>query len=278
VTTASALRRWRTLGILAALLAGAGGPAGATILRFDETRDPTTQLVVPAPTPGVSGGPPDDYGDQVSGTPMAVPGGFFTYGEEGEGFTPAVELELFSSEATAANPGVRLHGDEGYGDLQNVVRTEGPGVAGAETLTLVLTAAPGVAVDLYGFDLAGWNRADYTIAAVEVFGDAQPLFSATDVLVEGDLSGPGHTTVAFDPPLRAQELLVQLDLSNVAVNSRDNIGIDNIRFGQSPRPAPEPTQALLLLVGGAVLCAFGARGRRAFQVGPPGFEPGRLRL
>jgi hypothetical protein len=252
----------RTLALLAAFvpLAGAGRPASATILLFDELRDPATQEVVPAQTLGLGGAPPDDYGDHVSGTPMAVPGGLFTYGEAGEGFTPAVEVDLFSSEATVSNSGVRLHGDDGYGDLENVVRAEGPGIAGAESMTLVLTAAPGVAVDLYGFALGGWNRVDYTIAALEVLGDGQPLFHAADVLVEGDLAGPGHTAVVFDPPLRARELQVNLDLSNIAVNSRDNIGIDEVRFGQFPRPVPEPAGALLLLVGGTVLRGFASRG------------------
>lgn len=236
------------------------GPAGATVLLFDETRDATTQLVVPVSA--VGGTPPDDYGDQVGETPSPVPGGFFTYGEAGEGFTPAVSVDLFSSEATAVNPGVRLHGDTGYGDLVNVVRTEGPGVAGAASLSVVLSAAPGFAVDLYGFDLAGWNQADYTIAAVEVLADVQALFSDTDVLVEGDLSGPGHTAFAFDPPLRAEELTVRLDLSNIDPNLRDNVGIDNVRFGQFPRPAPEPGGTLLLLLGGTVLITC-HRGRRA---------------
>jgi hypothetical protein len=262
-------RRRRLLRALAVVVAlsGAGPRAGATILLFDELRDPATQLVVPTQTLGLGGSLADDYGDRVSGSPMAVPGGSFTYGEAGEGFTPAVDFDLFSSEATATDAGVRLQAMEGYGDLVNIVRTEGPGIAGAESLTLVLTATPGAEVDLYGFDLAGWNRTDYTIAALEVFGDGQPLFAASDVLVEGDLSGPGHTAVVFDPPLRAQELVVELDLSNIAVNSRDNIGIDSIRFGQFPRPAPEPGQALLLLVGGAMLRVLGPRGRRAPQSG-----------
>jgi hypothetical protein len=91
---------------------------------------------------------------------------------------------------------VRLHGDDGDGDLENAVRTEGPGVAGAESLTLVLAASPGVSVDLCGFDLAGWNRTDHTVAVLEVPGDAQPLFSASDVLVEGDLSGPPSIRLA----------------------------------------------------------------------------------
>jgi hypothetical protein len=258
VPSATGVRRGRPPALLAGLLAVAaassGTPARATILLFDETRDSTTQRVVP--TSDVGGTPPDDYGDYVTGTPMAVPGGFFSYGEAGEGFTPAVAVDLFSSEATVGDPAVRLDGEGGYGDLVNVVHTEGPGVGGAESLSLVLTAEPGVAVDLYGFDVAGWHRADYSIAAVAVLADALPLFSATDVPVEGDLSGPGRTTFAFDPPLRAQELLVQLDLSNLDLNVRDNIGIDNVRFGQLPRPVPEPSRALLLLLGGILLLVF----------------------
>ena len=53
---------------------------------------------------------------------------------------------------------------------------------------------------------------------------------------------------------------MNLDLSNIAVNSRDNIGIDEVRFGQFPRPVPEPAGALLLLVGGTVLRGFASRG------------------
>ena len=85
----------RTLALLAAFvpLAGAGRPASATILLFDELRDPATQEVVPAQTLGLGGAPPDDYGDHVSGTPMAVPGGLFTYGEAGEGSVVEVGVD-----------------------------------------------------------------------------------------------------------------------------------------------------------------------------------------
>jgi hypothetical protein len=242
------------LGLAAPL---AAWPAGATILIFDETRDSMTQLVVP--TTGVGGIPPNDYGDHVTGAEMAVTGGVFTYGEAGEGFSPDVAVDLFSSEATGSDPRVRLHGQTGYGDLVNVVFTEGPGVGGAESLSVVLTAAPGVAVDLYGFDLGSYG-VDYTIATVEVLAGATGLFAESDVLVEGDMIGSGHTGFAFDPPLRAQELLVRLDLSNLDLNLRDNIGIDNIRFGQFPRPAPEPAQGLLLVLGATLLLVVHWRG------------------
>jgi hypothetical protein len=211
---------------------------------------------------GVGGAPPDDYGDRADGALVAVPGGFFSYGEAGEGFTPAVEADLFSSEASPTDRRVRIHGESGYGDLLNVLYGEGPSVGGSETLSVVLTADPGVVVDLHGFSLAGY-QADYTIAAVEVWDGATPLFSETDVLVEGDASGPGHTTFVFDPPLQAAELLLRLDVSNLALNLRDNVAIDDIRFGQIPRPAPEPARALLLAVGLALGLALRLRAVRA---------------
>jgi hypothetical protein len=246
-------------GLLA--LAGVGFPARATILLFDEARDEATQtMVVPTSEGGVL---PEDYGDQVTGAVMAVPGGFFSYGEAGEGFTPDVEVDIFSAAATANDPKADLWGEPGYGDLVNVVFAEGPGVGGAPSLSVVLTAAPGVVVDLYGFELGGWNRADYTIAAVEVLADGVPLFSETDVLVEGDLSGPGHTTFEFAQPLSAPELLLRLDLSNLDTNVQDNVGIDTIRFGQTPRPVPEPGQAVLLLTGLALQAAARAGAQRS---------------
>lgn len=112
-----------------------------------------------------------------------------------------------------------------------------------------LAAAPGYAVDLHGFELAGFGT-DYVIAGVSVFAGATTLFSETDVLVQGDLSGPRHTTFAFTTPLSAPELLLQMDLSNLASGIQDNVAMDSIRFGQTPPPAvPEPSIALLLLIG-----------------------------
>jgi hypothetical protein len=230
------------LGFLAAYLA----PARATILLFDQQRDAATQSIV---GPTSSGGTlPADYGDQVTGAVMAVPGGFFTYGEGGEGFTPDVSVDIFSAAATATDPRVSLW-QTGYGDLVNVIFADGPGTAGAPLLSVRLTAAPGYAVDLYGFELAGFG-VDYVITGVSVFGGATTLFSEANVLVQGDLSGPRHTTVAFATPLSAPELLLQVDLSNLASGVQDNVAMDSIRFGQTPRlSVPEPATALLLLAG-----------------------------
>ena len=192
----------------------------------------------------------------MTGPVVAVPGGSFTYGDGGEGLTPDVAVEIFSADATPGDARVKLW-QTGYGDLVNLVFGEGPGIGGSAQLSVRLVASPGFLVDLYGFELAGWPEADYTIAGVEVLAGVTSLFSVTDLLVEGNASGPRRTTLAFDPVLSAPELLVRLDLSNLAEGARDNIGIDSIRFGQTV--VPEPGTAALLLCG--LTAAAAGRGR-----------------
>lgn len=235
--------------IMLGILAASPVLARATILLFDQERDAATQSTV---QPTSSGGTlPADYGDRVTGAVMAVPGGSFTYGDGGEGFTPNVTVDIFSAAATPTDPRVNLW-QTGYGDLVNVIFAEGPGTAGAPLLSVRFTADPGYTVDLYGFELAGFGT-DYVIDGVTVFAGATTLFSETDVLVEGNLSGPRRTSFAFGTPLSAPDLLLQVDLSNLASGIQDNVGMDAIRFGQTPPPSfstvPEPATAPLLLAG-----------------------------
>lgn len=217
-------------------------PAHATILTFDETRDSTTLVV---PTFGGSR-VQDDYGDRVTGSSVTVPGGTFTYGEAGEGFTPNVVLDVYGGSATQGNPAAGLWGTA-YGDLTNVVL----GNQGSGTLNVRLIADTGFDVRLFGFDLAGWPNSDWTVARVEVLSGATSLFSAANVLVEGDFSGPRHTSFAFASPLVGPEILIQVDYSNLAFGEQDNIGIDNVRLGQNP--IPEPGTLGLLALGLACL-------------------------
>ena len=254
--SSSSLRVWRALACALATVAFslAAVPASATILLFDEARDAAGgTTVVPASAGSLL---PLDYGDNVSAAAMPVPGGVFTYGEAGEGFTPDVSVEIFTSLATPTDPGARQW-QSGYGDLTNIVFSNGPGTQGAPQLFVRLSAAPGFAVDLYGFDLAGFGQ-DYTIAGVSVLDGSTALFSATNVLIEGNALGALHTSFDFATPLSAQELLVVIDVSNLAASIQDNVGLDNVRIGQTPpRVVPEPSALAL-----ASLAAIGLGWRR----------------
>lgn len=249
--------------LMLALLAVSAALSHATILTFDQERDSATGTLVGPTTSG--GRLRADYGDNVTGAAMAVPGGVFTYGEAGEGFTPDVSVDIFSATATASDAGVRLW-QTGYGDLVNVLFGDGPGTAGAPLLGVRFTAAPGYLVDLYGFELAGFG-ADYVIAGISVFAGSTTLFSDTRVRVQGDSFDALRTTFAFATPLSAPELLLQVDLSNLSPGIQDNVGLDSIRFGQTPPPpVPEPTTALLLLAGlalTAAACRWRLRARRS---------------
>ena len=240
---------------LAATAAGFQGAAQATVLIFDQSRSATGTDVVPI----VNGADvPQDYGDNVTGSSMVVPGGAFTYGSGGEGFTPNVTAEYFSDTNV-------VMWATGYGDLTNVLlaHTLPGGPTAANTLNVRLAAAPGYDVQLFGFDLAGYF-VDYVINGVSVLSGAATLFSQADVSVEGNATGPGHTAFDFSAaPLSGPELLIRIDVANLAIGSQDNIGLDNIRFGQMP-PAAVPLPATAWLFGSGCLGLLGVvRHRRS---------------
>lgn len=231
------MRRARGALLVLAATVAVAAPATATILTFDQVR--IGGNVVPT----ISGNDvPDGYGDRVTGPVVSVPGGQFTYGEAGEGFTPNVEVAYLAEVPVVRTSNVALW-EGGYGTLQNVLF---PGER-TRMLQIELQAAPGVDVLLYGFDLAGWFQRDYTIDAVRVGNTSQVLFSDRNVLVHGAAGGPGRTSFVFTTPLTARFLAINIDYSNLDDQLHDNIGIDNIRFGQTRdddtpgAPIPEPT-------------------------------------
>lgn len=234
--------RW----LAAAALALSPALCTATVLTFDEARSATGQTVGP-----VAAGDevPFDYGDNVTGSPMNVSGGQYTYGNAGEGYTPNVVVDFFTDTGTSVNIWTLQ-----YGDLENVAIAHAPlsGVGSPQNLNIRLTADPGYQVQLWHFDMAGWANADYTIDGVSVLDDGGAVFEQTQVLIEGDFTGPRHTAFDFSSPLTAQQLTIQVDFSNMAASIRDNIGIDNIRFGQTP-PAPIPLPASMVLFGSGLL-------------------------
>jgi hypothetical protein len=229
------------------LLSGFINSVQASIIEFDQIRDSNGAVV-----PTISGRAVEsDYGDRITAAVMNVPGGQYTYSNGGEGFTPNIVSDFFAGSATPNSPGVGLWRDR-YGDLINVLI----GNNNSMSLNVLLAADAGFDVLLYNFDLAGWPAADYTISGVRIMDGVDILFSQLDVLVAGDDIGPGRTSFDFPSPLAGNELLIQIDYTNLPGSQQDNIGIDNIRFGQNP-PAPIPLPATWLLFGsGAVVFAI----------------------
>lgn len=222
-----------------ALGLAAVAPAGATILTFDIDNTRPTDVIAMD----------QNYGDRV----LAAVQGNATYGVGAEGFTGNILASYATGTDSLANL-TRWTTD--YGDLVNVLENEEDGDT---LLSVILTADSGFLAQLYGFDLGGWPNSDYTIAGVSVFDGATQLFSQSNVLVQGDVTGPRHTSFTFATPLSGANLQIRIDLTGLGGNS-DNIGIDNIRFGQDRAVAggvPEPaTWATMIagfgLVGGAM--------------------------
>ena len=240
--------RWLVTIIFLSCIASTGR---ASILTFDQIRQAGGGVV-----PTISGNDlEDDYGDRITGTPMDVPGGQFTYGNDGEGFTPDVVVDFYAGNQTTLS----LWQDN-YGDLTNVAIGDNSSVS----LNVQLTADPGFVVDLYHFDLAGWSLSDYTIKAVRVLSGVDTLFSQDNVLVQGaNDGGDMHTAFDFTVPLSATQLIIQIDQSNLAAGMQDNIGIDNIRFGQIPPPAIPIPPALWLFGSGLIGLIVLARRKKA---------------
>lgn len=213
----------RTPGLLAAGLLSLHLPlAHATILTFDEegvaplANGTLLQEAVAIPA---------QYGDRVTATVQAG----LVYGEAGEGFTPHVVVDY------QPDGDIQLWRAD-YGDLQRVAfaQTEGTG-----NMRITLTADAGFLVNLHGFDVGGWFRQDYVINSIRVLAGEDVLFEALDVLIEGDDQGDLHSSFLFTPALSAQSLSILFDSSNL-LDESDNIGIDNIRFSESPAPVPLP--------------------------------------
>jgi hypothetical protein len=244
----------RTLPLMFVLGALASGSAHATVLLFDQTRNPATGVAVEPIYAGAD--LPQDYGDRVAGSPQDVTGGQYTYGNAGEGFTPNVEVAYSLGLATGAGE-VQMW-ISGYGGLTNVIF----GTPGSQRIDIQFTADPGYSVLLHGFDLAGYPGADYTINGVAVLEGSNTLFSQSNVLVGGDGFGQPFTHFDFSTPLAGSSLTLQIDYSNIASGQQDNIGLDNLRFSQFPSPVPEPS-AWVFFLAGCGLLGWVARRRTA---------------
>lgn len=207
-------------------------PLSATILTFDDN-DGTTNAE------GIS----QAYGDNVS-TAANAEG---TYGVGAEGFTPNVTLSY------GQGAELPLLWTTGYNELTNVLYVEPDGIT---TFTLNFVADTGFVVDLFDFDLGNFGGA-VTLQNVQVFGDdGTELYASGPVMVPG----AGGSSISFAPNVSSSSLTLFLDLTGLGGNS-DNMGLDNIRFGQAADllPEPVPAPAGLGLLG---LAIFGLAGLR----------------
>jgi hypothetical protein len=267
------------LGVLLVSFGGFVSSASATVLTFDinNTAYPNADPVSPNFPEGfqislaASG-----YGDNVSSSPVVSGTSTFSYGVGSEGFTPNVTADYGPSSIFTGGPELWRYD---YGDLVRVLyqgsRFGVPPIGNNyNILDITLTADPGYAVVLYGFDLGGWNKTNYTIDEVAVFkGIPFPFLTPTnqisdDFNVDVLGAGPAHTSFDFSAtPLRGTTIVIRIDASNLGDVS-EFIGIDNIRFGQdiaTPADAvvPEPASLIIWTVGGgAGVLAFIRRRRR----------------
>lgn len=229
----------RILLISAAALALVPVAASATVLTFDVAGGVSNFANVP-----------QSYGDNVA---AAVDGLGHSYGVGAEGFTPNVTV---SYGTPGEDPALWT---TSYGDLTNVLFNDADGDT---TFTLRLTAATGYLVDLYGFDIASFINAGQTIRGFTVrdVGANSVLFSQGSTAI----SGATHNAISFATALSANDVELVIDLTGLGSVS-DDIGIDNVRFGQALAPVagvPEPAAWAVMLLGffgaGAML-----RGRRS---------------
>ena len=236
------------LGVTArALLAGAAFaafsmPAQATILTFDAQGGVTDFKTLV-----------QSYGDNVVASPDAA-GHSYGFGAEG------TTANLAASYGTPGeDPSLWT---TGFGDLTNIYFNDADGDT---TLTLRLTADAGYEVDLYGFDLASFFTAGQTIQGLrvrDVTGNAD-LFSQGVTAV----SGVTHNSFDFANGLSANTLEIVVDLTGLGGLS-DDIGLDNVRFGQTLLPVggvPEPA-TWAMMIGGFGLVGAAARRRTAHRV------------
>jgi hypothetical protein len=194
-------------------------PAHAVVLTFDIEGAFDSNPINPAFA---------DYGDNATSPTM----GTYSYGTAG-GFTPNIVTGYSVNASFWTND---------YGDLVNVAYP----VADSGIFEVTLTADPGFEVALNSFELAGWPDTDYTINSVQVLAGSVPLFSQSNVLVQGETS-PFRTSFTNDvlgSSLAAPSLTIRFDSSNLGEAS-DNIGIDNVQFSQAAvlptTPVPPPT-------------------------------------
>ena len=104
---------------------------------------------------------------------------------------------------------------------------------------MLLAGDAGFKVSLSSFDLAGSPSHDWTIKSVQVAdGNNNPLYSKTNVVIQGDATGTRHTPHRLHNLPAKSRIKIRFDASNLTGTAA--IGLDNVQFSQvkiAPLPA-----------------------------------------
>ncbi len=220
-------------------LAGMVGMANATVLTFDASIGNGAVM-------------PQDYGDRVTNTSM----GSFSYGDRG-GYTPNVTVEYVGGPGNSDGTGTGLSfWGPGFGDLTNVLNNEDDGEL---LMQINFIADSGFKVILDSFDLGNYGSAK-TLARLSIINEsASILYSDTNILLPATTDN-SHLDFNSKTPFIGQSLSIIIDFTGLG-SSNDDVGLDNIQFGQvASDPIPEP--ATMLLLGTGLVGLAGSRVRR----------------
>jgi hypothetical protein len=191
------------------VLASALAQSQTTTLPFD-INNPTTLIT--------------GYGDRVTG-PLT---GGHNYTGTGT-FTPNVELAFGALDNGLTS---LLHEwASGYNDLVNVVYASVGGLAGVTAEIVVsFMADPGHRVSLQAFDIGNWGAA-ITLPYVRISNElGVVLFEELNVALNPNTS-PLERNFVLTPAPVGQILTLRISLEGLGGNA-DNVGLDNVRFGQ----------------------------------------------
>lgn len=185
-----------------------------------------------------------NYGDRVVAGTDGSGHAYDIVTGAGLGLTPNVEVNYTAGAAALWTTG--------YGDLTNVYYDE---VDFNDGFDVEFVADTGFEVGVFGFDMAAFE-ADTTIPGIEILdGNSNVLWSVGSTTISGSARNSFDTGGLF-----ADSLTIAIDLTGLG-NASDNIGIDNIQFGQRVAAIPEPTGTCVLLAG--VLALAGRRRRNS---------------
>ena len=181
------------------------------------------------------------YGDRVIASPDSAGHSYDIIAGNGLGLTPNVEVDYIAGEPKLWTTG--------YGDLTNVFYDE---IDFSTSFEIEFSADPGFEVGIFGFEMAAFGAGE-TLPGIEILdGDNTILWSVGPTFITGSDHNSFDTGGVF-----AESLTITVDLTGLG-GSSDNIGIDNVHFGQRLAAVPEPSGAVVL-VGGVVGLLFRRR-------------------